>query len=84
MMLMFMFLILILEPYGRRKQGLSSHNLRKVQPLRVQGWRDWLLGGVTPMPVVLGLLASILFLMREGAGCIGDENPFSSSLPPAS
>lgn len=80
MMLMFIFLILTLEFYGRRKQGFSSRSLREIQPSRVQGWRGWLLGGVISMPVVLGFLAPVLFLMWESAKRIGDENPFSSSL----
>jgi ABC-type Fe3+ transport system permease subunit len=76
MMLMFIFLILTLEFYGRRKQGFSSRSLREIQPTRVQGWRGWLLGGVISLPVVLGFLAPVLFLMWESAKRIGDENPF--------
>ena len=80
MMLMFIFLILTLEFYGRRKQGFSSRSLREIQPTRVQGWRGWLLGGVISLPVLLGFLAPVLFLMWESAKRIGDENPLSSSL----
>lgn len=80
MMLMFIFLILTLEFYGRRKQGFSSRSLREIQPTRVRGWRGWLLGGVISLPVVLGFLAPVLFLMWESAKRIGDENPLSSSL----
>lgn len=61
MMLMFIFLILTLEFYGRRKQGFSSRSLREIQPTRVQGWRGWLLGGVISLPVLLGFLAPVLF-----------------------
>ncbi|MDU5729502.1 MAG: iron ABC transporter permease, partial [Citrobacter freundii] len=73
-------LILTLEFYGRRKQGFSSRSLREIQPTRVQGWRGWLLGGVISLPVLLGFLAPVLFLMWESAKRIGDENPLSSSL----
>lgn len=61
MMLMFIFFILTLEFYGRRKQGFSSRSLREIQPTRVQGWRGWLLGVVISLPVVLGFLAPVLF-----------------------
>lgn len=80
MMLMFIFFILTLEFYGRRKQGFSSRSLREIQPTRVQGWRGWLLGVVISLPVVLGFLAPVLFLIWESAKHIGDESPISSSL----
>lgn len=80
MMLMFIFFILTLEFYGRRKQGFSSRSLREIQPTRVQGWRGWLLGVVISLPVVLGFLAPVLFLIWESAKRIGDESPISSSL----
>ncbi|MCQ7060758.1 iron ABC transporter permease [Escherichia coli] len=80
MMLMFIFFILTLEFYGRRKQGFSSRSLREIQPTRVHGWRGWLLGSVIALPVILGFLAPVLFLMWESVKRLGEKNPLSASL----
>ncbi|MCE0800451.1 iron ABC transporter permease [Buttiauxella sp. S04-F03] len=80
MMLMFIFCILTLEFYGRKKQGFSSRSLRKIKPTRIEGWRGWLLGSVIALPVILGFLAPVIFLAWESAKRLGEENALSPSL----
>lgn len=80
LMLLFIFGILTLEFYGRKKQGFSSRNLREVKPVKLTGWRAALATGLVTLPILLGFVAPVSYLIVETLKRIEDSNPFSPAL----
>ncbi|CAK9885023.1 MAG: hypothetical protein XXXJIFNMEKO3_01415 [Candidatus Erwinia impunctatus] len=82
-MLLLIFSVFSLEIYGRKKQGFSSRNSRKMAPTKLSGWRGWLLCTLVALPVVLGFIAPFVFLLWESAKRLIDSSPLSPLLPSA-
>jgi iron(III) transport system permease protein len=79
-MLFLIFALLSMEVYGRSKQRFSSRSTRNVAPVKVSGWRGALLGVLVALPVVLGFVAPVTFLVWESAKRLLDDTPVSPLL----
>jgi iron(III) transport system permease protein len=80
LMLFLIFALLSMEVYGRSKQRFSSRSTRNVAPVKVSGWRGALLGVLVALPVVLGFVAPVTFLVWESAKRLLDDTPVSPLL----
>ncbi|WP_447722728.1 ABC transporter permease [Edwardsiella tarda] len=65
MMLGFIFLLLTLEMYGRRRQRYAGRGLRTLQPQPLHGARAWLLTAVTALPLLLGFVVPLVHLIGQ-------------------
>lgn len=80
LMLLFIFCILTLEFYGRKKQGFSSRNFREVKPAKLTAGRGALATCLVALPVLLGFVAPVCYLLVETFKRIGESHPFSPAL----
>lgn len=80
LMLLFIFCVLSMEFYGRRRQGFSSRGLREVRPVRITGWRGVLLSLLVALPVLLGFVAPLVYLALESGKRLLQGEPLSVNL----
>lgn len=80
LMLVFIFCILTLEFYGRKRQGFSSRSFREVKPVKLTSWRAALASCLVGLPVLLGFIAPVYYLLVETFKRLEAGNPFSPAL----
>lgn len=80
LMLLFVLCILSMEFYGRRRQGFSSRNLREITPIRLRGWRGLSVSLLVALPVLLGFLAPVGFLLWESVKRLAQGYVLSAGL----
>lgn len=80
LMLLFIFCILTLEFYGRKRQGYSSRHFREVKPVKLTTGRAFLTTVLVALPVLLGFIAPVCYLLVETFKRLGEDNPFSPAL----
>lgn len=80
LMLLLIFALLWMEFYGRAKQGYSSRGARDMRPIAISGWRGRALCVLVSLPVLLGFIAPVGFLVWETAKRLVDKAPLSHQL----
>lgn len=80
MMLGFIFLLLTLELYGRRRQRYAGRGLRTLQPQPLRGARAWLLSAATALPLLLGFIIPLLHLIWQSLKRLESQTLLSAEL----
>ncbi|ELV7527914.1 iron ABC transporter permease [Edwardsiella ictaluri] len=80
MMLGFIFLLLTLELYGRRRQRYAGRGLRTLQPQPLRGARAWLLSAATALPLLLGFIIPLLHLIWQSLKRLESQTLLSAGL----